>query len=175
MKRVMILLLCASIMLSIIPAYAFPGYTDDTEETVNGFASAYGWNTENVDAPTWQGTEEPDQEYGRLQGHQKENYEDLIIADEWQAFELGLIDSVSSKHGGSGAQQMIEVALGELGHVDGAVGLHDGLGPLEAVVSVVVPVIFQHPDLAGLSEAVTVLETSCVFDFRDVPSTSSEG
>ncbi len=116
MKRVMILLLYASIMLSIIPAYAFPGYTDDTEETVNGFASAYGWNTENVDAPTWQGTEEPDQEYGRLQGHQKENYEDLIIADEWQAFELGLIDSVSSKHGGSGAQQMIEVALGELGH-----------------------------------------------------------
>ena len=34
---------------------------------------------------------------------------------------------------------------------------------------------FTKEDLAGLSEAVTVLETSCVFDFRDVPSTSSEG
>lgn len=163
MKRLLAFSLAVVLLLSIVPAYAFPGYSEDGDETVEGFAEAYGWDTEAINSDKWDGKPDnrlveqrqleeayattPEQleeiarrygdtgkvpvieEYGRSSGHQLEAFMDQLEADELMAYEFGLINSVGSS--GNGAQQMVEVALGELGHdnsVDNRYGSVTGMG-----------------------------------------------
>ena len=149
MKKLLSFLLTAALLLTCtVPAYAFPGFTESGGETVEGFAEEYGWDTDAINADTWDGKPDstimeqrqleeayattPEQldeiarrygntglspvveQYGRSTGHQKEAFEDQLEADELMAYEFGLISSVGSS--GNGAQKIIEVALGELGH-----------------------------------------------------------
>lgn len=121
--------MCFAILSS--QAYAFPGYGTDEKAVVAGFADEYGWDIEKINEDKWIGFD--GEEYERPYGHQAEFYEDQIEDMEYQCFQLGIIDSIRSRHryNGDGALKMVAVARGELGHdnrADNRYGSVTGMG-----------------------------------------------
>lgn len=114
MKKIfsIIIAFVLSFVLTITPAFAFPGFAKKTEETNQAFEEAYGWNNDDKDAHTWQGKD--GEEYTRLEGHQKESYEDIFKSMYEDCLELEIVKKESESSGRGGGGKMAAIARAEV-------------------------------------------------------------
>ena len=114
MRKYLTLFLCLVMAFnSISVAFAFPGFSTDEETSKEGFASAFGWDQESIDADEW--TNEDGDTYRRMTSHQQEKFYDALKSAQDYALKLGIIKARSDVVDGYGGYKIAAVAKNEIG------------------------------------------------------------